>query len=308
MNSTQDILQVPAFARLDDYCGLWLVEPIRFRAMLDGVKRVDLQAHMQAHADEKLHSATEMVNAGGGKSIAMVKLAGLLMKGQSSMGGTSTVQARREIRSAANDPEVGGILIVGDSPGGTVAGTADLAADIKLASRQKPVWGHIEDLGASAFYWAVSQTQRITVNAPTALVGSIGTVQVVYDQSAAAEREGIRPIVISTGPLKGLGAPGAKVTDEQIAHLQGIVNAVQESFDAAVQKGRGLSSKELAAVRHGGVMTANAALGAKLVDGVQPLAKTLAELAQSIKSGAKPGMRAEALLPTAAAKLLPMRI
>src|SRR5581483_9650939 len=110
---------------------------------------------------------------------------GMLMKGQSSMGGTSTVMARRDIRQAVADQDVAGILLAIDSPGGTVAGTDDLAAEVRQARTSKPVWAAIDDLGASAAYWVASQTQRVTVNSPTALVGSIGTLQVIRDLSAA---------------------------------------------------------------------------------------------------------------------------
>lgn len=279
-----DLLEVPGFMRLTDYVGAWCVEPDRFRSMWYLTRDMDFTAHF-AEASTELRAVTEMVGGPSGKSIAVVKATGLLMKGQSSLGGTSTVQLRREIRQAANDPNVAGILLAIDSPGGTVAGTDDLARDVKAAGRQKPVWAQIEDLGASAAYWLASQTQRIVANSPTALVGSIGTLQVVTDYSAAAEKAGIRTLVFSTGPLKGIGTPGTKITDEQAAHLQKIVETVQQSFDAAVQKGRGLTNKELGAVRHGGVFTAGEALDAKLIDAVQPLSKTINDFATAIKAG-----------------------
>jgi ClpP class serine protease len=51
---------------------------------------------------------------------AVIDLTGKLMKQEASMGGgTSTVAARREIRAAANSPDVSAILLRIDSPGGT---------------------------------------------------------------------------------------------------------------------------------------------------------------------------------------------
>jgi protease-4 len=149
------------------------------------------------------------------------------------------------------------------------------------------VVAHIDDLGASAAYWIASQADKITANQPSALVGSIGTIQVIYDQSAAAEQQGIRPLVFATGPLKGLGTPGTKVTEEQAAHVQSLVDSVQVNFDAAVMKGRRMSAKELAAVRHGGVMTATQALNAKLIDAIQPLGKTIVEMMSPPKAAVR---------------------
>lgn len=281
-----DPLMVPTFARLDEYCGAWAMEETRFAAMWRLAAVTDLKAHIEEGA-APLKSALEKVPIANGKQIAIVKLAGVLMKSQASFGGTSTILARREIRAAANDPDVAGILLHIDSPGGTVAGTDDLAHDIRSANRVKPVWAHGEDLVASAAYWIASQTSRITANSKTALIGSIGTIQVIRDFSVAAEKEGIRTLVFATGPLKGLGTPGTKVTDDQIAHVQSLVNATQESFDDAVRKGRGLSAKELAEVRHGGVMTAPEAVERKLIDGIQPVSKTLNELTRSLAEGGK---------------------
>jgi signal peptide peptidase SppA len=311
---TDDLrIRVPAFARLPDYVGGWSVAPEHFAGLWHLAAAIDFSRHDARQVEKPTRhvpgaaaadedgpaaqdvllwmsgepdgvapaAAVEKAAAGpGGKSVAVIKMTGLLMKSQSSMGGTSTIQLRRDVRQAAADPDVGAILLAIDSPGGTVAGTDDLAKDVAAARKQKPVWAHVEDLGASAAYWVASQAERITANSDTALVGSIGTIQVVHDYSGAAEKAGVRTLVFATGGLKGLGAMGSKVTDEQAAHVQGLVNAVQQSFDAAVQKGRGLSAKELADVRHGGVMHARQALDRRLIDAIQPLSKTLAQLAK----------------------------
>lgn len=282
MNPT-DFLQVPAFNRLADYCGLWAIEPTAFDSLWRMALALDMQQHVAAKP-EPIRSALEKASTGRGRSVAMIRATGLLMKSASSLGGTSSIQLRRDIRQAAADPDVSAILLAFDSPGGTVAGTADLAADVRAARKSKPVWAHIDDLGASAAYWVASQAERVFANDSSALIGSIGTYQILRDFSAAAEREGVKTHVIKTGPLKGAGSPGAPVTDEQLAHVQQLVNATQEIFDAAVRKGRGLSASELEAVRHGGVLMADDAKSARLIDGIQPLGKTITELARAAES------------------------
>ena len=275
-----DALQVPHFARFEDYLGAWAYEPERFRGQWELVRRTDLPLHVAA-APAARASSTDMIAAGGGKSIARVAIRGSLMKGQSSFGGTSTVQLRRDIRQAAANPDVRAILLDVESPGGTVAGTADLAAEVKAASRRKPVWAHVDDLAASAAYWVASQADMVFANDRTALVGSIGTIMTVYDYSAAAEKEGVKALVFATGPLKGAGAPGSVVTEAQQAYFQRLIDDAQRSFDAAVKAGRGLSAAELAAVRTGGVFPAGDAVGLKLIDGIRPIDRTLEALANA---------------------------
>src|SRR5690606_13420747 len=151
--------------------------------------------------------------------IAVINIAGPMMKGGSSFGGASTVRTRRDIRQAVADDAVSGIMLHIDTPGGTVAGAADLAAEVREARRKKPVRAHISDLGASAAYWIASQAESITAN-ETALIGSIGAVAVVQDTSGMAEKAGITVHVLSTGKHKGAFAPGSKVTEEQLAEVQ----------------------------------------------------------------------------------------
>lgn len=267
-------------ARLSDYFGCWAYEPDRFLAQLDVVLACDLAAHMAA-PPPPLARTTVAEPTDSGKSVARVLVRGTMMKGQSSFGGASTVQLRRDIRAAAADPNVSAILLDIDSPGGTVAGTADLAAEVRAARRRKPVWAHIDDMGASAAYWVAASADQIFANDRTALVGSIGTVMTVYDQSAAAEARGVKPLVFATGPLKGAGAPGSPVTEEQRAYFQSIVDDSQQSFDAAVKSGRRFSADQLASVKTGGVFPAAKALDLGLIDDIRSLDRTLEALASA---------------------------
>ncbi len=272
-------LHVPHFARLDEYVGLWAIEPTAFLSLWRVAAETDLVKHVAAGPGPRPATLTTTVAGKKGQNVSVIDVKGTLMKGQPSFGGTSTVQLRREIRSAAQDQTVSGILLNIDSPGGTVAGTGDLAADIKAARKSKPVWAFVEDLGASAAYWAASQASQVYANSHTALVGSIGTVLTVYDQSAAAESAGIKTLVFATGPLKGAGTPGAPVTEEQAAHFQRIVNETQTHFDAAVMKGRNLTASQLKDVRTGGVFPAAEALDRRLIDGIRSFDQTVEALA-----------------------------
>jgi len=282
--SSADVIQVPTFARLDEYAGVWAMESQAFALQWQKLRGLDLAAHVQQPA-APLRSAVERVNSKSGRQVAVVKLMGTLMKQQSSFGtSTSTVQARRDIRQAAADPDVVAILLAIDSPGGTVAGTDDLAKDIRQANKQKPVYAQIDDLGASAAYWLASQAEAIFANSPTALVGSIGTLMTVYDLSGAAEKEGVRAMVFATGPLKGAGVAGSKVTEDQANYFQGLVEEAQKSFDGAVQKARSLTDRQLADVRSGAVFGAAEALDRKLIDGIQSLETTIEALVAEAKA------------------------
>lgn len=292
--SHPETITAPRFAHVHDYLGAWCIEERAGHALWQLARGKDLFAHVELRlagmdddgkAAPKLRAAAELQPDGRGKSVATVRVEGTLMKRSSSLAASSgTVQMRRDIRQAADNADVSAILLAIDSPGGTVAGTDDLAAEVRAAAKRKPVYAFVSDLCASAAYWVASQADAIFVNSDTALVGSIGTVMTVYDVSKAAEKNGVEAVVFATGPLKGAGAEGTAVTAEQRDYFQKIVDSAQGSFDAAVQKGRGLTANQLKAVRTGGVFDAAEAEAKKLIDGVKTYDQAFAALVKEAYS------------------------
>lgn len=266
-------------AHIGEYFGCWAVLPERLMAAVDRANTLDLVMHVQ-HA-----------RAGGGASVidygyavtpqgtAIISLSGPLMKLLSSLsGGTSTVVARRQIRAATNDDAVKAIALRIDSPGGTVSGTMDLADDVARAASVKPLAAYIEDMGASAAYWIASQAAKVFANAP-AVVGSIGIYTVLVDESARAERKGVKVLVVRAGDFKGAGVPGTEISDEQLAETQKVVDALNSHFVQAVAKGRGISNKRASELADGRVHIGAAAQQVGLVDGIQTFDATLEQLA-----------------------------
>lgn len=272
-----ELITVPSFHRATDYVGLWAIEAAAGAALQATARTMDWPAHFAAFGERapRPAAAMELRAAGNEKNIAIVRLSGTLMKAQSSMGGTSTVQARSDLRKAEADPDIIGVLLLIDSPGGTVSGTEELATQVKRTAKAKPVFAQVEDLCASAAYWIASQTDGIYANVDTAWIGSIGTLLAMYDKSKAAATAGVEAVVFATGPLKGAGFEGSAITEEQRSNFQSLTDDSQKSFDAAVQKGRSLTDKQLAAVRTGGVFTAQDAISKKLIDGVQSVDVTV---------------------------------
>jgi signal peptide peptidase SppA len=191
--------------------------------------------------------------------------------------GTSTVQTRADIRAAVNDDRVRGILLHVDSPGGTVAGTDDLADDISAANKRKPVHAYIEDLGASAAYYLASQAGRVSIN-KSGEVGSIGVYGVVFDMTERAERLGITVHVIKAGQYKAAGYPGTPITDEQLAEWQTLVDADYDMFVRAVARGRQVGVKVVREWADGRTFKSKTAVDMGLVDSVQTVDAAIAEL------------------------------
>jgi signal peptide peptidase SppA len=156
------------------------------------------------------------------------------------MGATDSEEIGAAVREAGQRADIKAVFLNIDSPGGTVAGTPELAAAVASLDAQKPVYAFSSGLMASAAYWIASQARAIYAT-PSAQVGSIGVVQAVVDRSAAINAAGIKVEVFSVGKYKAMGAPGTPLTDDQRELIQSNLAEIAGEFHAAVlAKGRAI--------------------------------------------------------------------
>lgn len=268
---------------------LWSIEPRMAQQVLKMLDATPLEAHL-AHAASmpKAELKSDGYDLQGG--IAVISLSGVMTKNPTSMGTASTVALRRAMRGALRDESVSAILLVVDSPGGSVSGVNDLASDVSAIKNKKPVYVYVEDTCCSAAYWVASQATEIYSN-PTGVVGSIGVYTVIYDASEYYEGKGIKTHVLSTGAFKGAGAEGSEITDEQLAQWQKEVDAFHQHFLSAVSSGRDMTSDEVGPLADGRVFMAREAKANGLVDHVLTIDEAYALIRGQIAS-AKPTRRA----------------
>jgi signal peptide peptidase SppA len=214
--------------------------------------------------------------------IAVLEIDGMMLKGASKFGGTSTVALRNQIRKIKADDSIKKVLIHADSGGGLVAGTKELADDIASLNEEKEVVAFIEDLGASACYWACSQASKIVANA-TAEIGSLGTVAVVADTSEAYQREGVKVHVISTGEFKGAMSEGTEITEPMLQDMQERVNDINEIFMNAVADGRGMERETVNKIADGRVFIASKAMKLGLIDEISTLDAVIGDMQKSMQ-------------------------
>jgi signal peptide peptidase SppA len=283
---TIDLAPLAAFnLDIEQYVGLWLVDETRFGAIIEQVSKMNLAAHVAANVGRPaVNAKLGMAFTEEDFQIAVIDIQGTMTKRGSSLSGAgSSVRLRQAIRQASVDDSIGGIVLRIDSPGGTVAGTPDLAAEVRAAAGKKPTWSYIEDLGASAAYWVASQTSKIFANDATAAIGSIGTFMALYDVSTAAQLQGIKAVVIRSGALKGAGFPGSEITEEQKAVWQDVVDKTQAEFSAGVMTGRKMTAEQVATLANGRVWLANDAKDLGLIDGISTFDGVLSDMAADIK-------------------------
>lgn len=278
-----------------------LMEPTRFLGFLDGYRRLHALAKPDSTEKQKRVLATEegpvcvyaddsyAITPGG---IAIIGVFGPMYKGYGAYGYADQSQIRGTVRQAANDPNVNGIMLLIDSPGGSVSGTPDLYSDVATASASKPVVAYIEDCGCSAAYWTAAGAGQIYSNG--GMVGSVGVVTALVDSSKYFEAAGIKVIPIVTGEMKAVGMDGTPVTPQQVAYVQDMIDSIYDDFVNAVAKSRGIRGETVRKME-AKVFYGQAAVDAKLIDAVMPFDKALANLTKAAK---KPGSnnRAKAMI------------
>ena len=197
-------------------------------------------------------------------------------------GMTSYQAIQNEIQSLINNPQVKGIVIDWDSPGGEVAGVLETAQFIKNAKIEKPIYSIANSCMCSAAYWLASATDRI-YGSPLSLIGSIGVVTMHVDRSAELAAKGQVITVIAAGEHKAAGNPFGPLSDTAKAGIQARVNGIYDMFVSPVAENRDL---EIGTVRQTEAAVFNAATASRngLADGVASLPEVIAAMELRIQS------------------------
>jgi signal peptide peptidase SppA len=153
-------------------------------------------------------------------------------------GGTTYQELTTQLRDAVADPAIGTIVLDIDSPGGSVAGNAEFAAEVMKVRAKKPIIAQAQYTAASAAYQIAAAATEV-VAAPSARIGGIGTFTIHDDLSAALEQRGIKRTFISAGEGKVDGHEAEPLSDSARARLQKAVDDAYGQFVANVVRGRG---------------------------------------------------------------------
>jgi protease IV len=216
-------------------------------------------------------------------SIAMLTIAGPIIKyGDACSYGS--VDHIATINRLGNAPNVAGIILNIDSPGGEASGTAAFARAIKEVGKVKPVIGLVDDgIAASAAMWIISACTEIYVTQKTDMVGSIGAYQTLADWYGYMAEQGLK--------VRDIYAPQS--TEKNIEYrqaLQGNDTLIEEDlkvlvddFIATVRTNRA-GKIQGDAWSHGKMFYTKDALKLGLIDGQKPIDQVIKRMDQLIST------------------------
>jgi protease IV len=195
---------------------------------------------------------------GSGAHVARVTVSGLI---------TGDRLTLRMLERIGEQSGTSAVLLVVDSPGGTVPGSEALHESIRRLAEKKPVVAVVNGMAASGGYIAAMGADRIVAR-QTSLVGSIGVLFQFPNVSQLLDKVGVKVETVRSSPLKATPSGIEPTSPEALAAVNALVVESYDWFKGMVKTRRNLTDQELAAVSDGRVFSGRQAVALKLVDEV----------------------------------------
>jgi protease-4 len=192
---------------------------------------------------------------------------------------SSVARVRAQLDKAAKDGAVKAVVLRIHSPGGTATASEILYSEIQRfrAKKQVPVVAQLMGIATSGAYYAAMAADSVYAH-PTTVTGSIGVIFMGVSLSGLMDKLGVADQTITTGPYKDVGSPLRRMTPEDRALMQGVMNDLYQRFVQVVAVGRPhLPAAQVSALADGRIYSATQAQANGLVDGIADLPSTIDE-------------------------------
>jgi protease IV len=210
-------------------------------------------------------------------------------------------EIRDELRKAAREDDIAGVVLILSTPGGTIFGSQAIAEGVQeyQAATGKPVLAFVAGISASGGVWGMAPADRILADHGS-LIGSIGVIMgpfTFYDGVIATEgglfgggittTDGITIEYITAGRSKDVGNPFRPLTDEERHVFQDGIDAEYDAFVRHVAEQRDIAESRIRD-EMGALIFDNAMAEAfGLIDGTADMYTAFDELASMV--GLPPG-------------------
>ena len=190
--------------------------------------------------------------------VALIRVEGVILDSRETIS---------ELKRFADNPYVKAIVLRIDSPGGGVVPSQEIFDAVQRIRNKnnKAVVASMGTVAASGGYYIAAATDRIIAN-PGTLTGSIGVIMETANVEGLLKKIGVEGIVVKSGKFKDVGSPLRKMTDEEQALLQSVMDDVHKQFIDAVADGRAMEVDTVQALADGRIFTGRQAKEAKLID------------------------------------------
>jgi protease-4 len=173
----------------------------------------------------------------------------------------------QQLKRYEDSNTVRAILLNIDSPGGGVAVSQELYAEIKRLreKKDKTIVAYMSSTGASGAYYVACAANKIIAN-PGTVVGSIGVIAEWTNYGDLLEWAKLKDIVFKSGEFKDTGSASRPLTEREKNYFQALIDDMYVQFVEAVATGRHMEIQDVRALADGRVFTGRDAKEKKLID------------------------------------------
>jgi len=212
----------------------------------------------------------EKIALGKKEALAVVNIQGEIIGGSggiSVLGQTpGTDNILQQLQQIKKDPEIKGVLLRINSPGGSSAASQEIYEELKKIRKSgKIIVASMGDVAASGGYMIACGADKIVAN-PSTMTGSIGVIMSFQNIEQLFHKLGIDSEVIKSGKYKDIGSDKRAMTAEERKLLQTMVDDVYGQFVDIVAKERKISREKVLAIADGRIFTGRQAQKIGLVD------------------------------------------
>lgn len=217
----------------------------------------------------------ETVLFGKGKDkILFMEIQGLISERKSSkpfqlqVEPSMVASVKEQLDKAAGDKRVKGILLMINSPGGTVTASDIIYNEIRhfKAEKNVRVVALLNGTATSGAYYIAQAADRI-IAYPTTVTGSIGVILLNLNLNGLMEKIGVSNATVMSGTYKDLGSPFREPKEGEKEILQGVVDELYGQFVRVVgENRRALKLSDRPELIDGRIFTARQALSEGLID------------------------------------------
>lgn len=216
---------------------------------------------------------TEEIVEPGSPTKKIVKLTidgGIMSGGSSSLFGGEGYDHEfflNQLQTAYEDPDVKGLFLEVNSPGGGVYESAEIARLIKQIQQDKkiPFYVSMKNMAASGGYYVAASADKIFATEET-ITGSIGVIMSNLNISELLDKLGIKDATVKSGDLKDMGSTNRPWTDKDREVLQTMVDNSYNRFVKIVADGRDMPEDKVREIADGRIYDGQQAVENGLVD------------------------------------------
>ncbi len=188
-----------------------------------------------------------------------------------------------QIDHAMSDPQVQGIILRVNTPGGGVVESAEIYDKIVEAKENfgKSVYVSMGSMAASGGYYISAPADRI-IASPHTITGSIGVIMESINIAELAENFGVKVETIKSGPYKDIMSSTRDMTSEEREILQSLIDESYDEFVRIIAEGRQIDEEEVRQIADGRIYSGNQALNLNLVDELGSLEDTISWMKEEL--------------------------